>query len=51
MVQLQQLFCVDDRSLPKYIGHMAELVAFDIPGTIQPRLAFLQALTGAGGSW
>ncbi|KAI7836063.1 hypothetical protein COHA_010032 [Chlorella ohadii] len=44
--QLQQLFFVDDRSLPKRIGHMAEICGFDIPGTIQPRLAFLQALTG-----
>ncbi len=46
--QLQQLFFVDDRSLPKHIGEMAALLALDIPGTIQPRLAFLQALTGAG---
>ncbi|KAI7836068.1 hypothetical protein COHA_010037 [Chlorella ohadii] len=44
--QLQQLFFVDGHSLPKRIGHMAALFSCDIPGTTQPRLAFLQALTG-----
>ena len=46
MAQLQQLFFVDDHSVSKHIGDMAHLFACDISGTIQPRLAFLQALTG-----
>lgn len=46
--QLQQLFFVDDHSLSKRIGNMAWLFCADIPGTLQPRLALLQALTGAG---
>jgi len=46
VAQLQRLFFVDDHSVPKHIGNMAALFGCDICGTIQPRLAFLQALTG-----
>ena len=46
MAHLQQLFHVPDDEVPRSIGHMARLFFFDIPGTLQPRLAFLQALTG-----
>ena len=46
VAHLQELFHVPDDEVPRSIGHMAHLFCFDIPGTLQPRLAFLQALTG-----
>ena len=46
MAQLRQLFRVADEEMPRLCGHMARLCAFDIFGTLQPRMAFLQALTG-----
>ena len=46
MAQLRQLFGVADQEMPRLCGYMARLCGSDIPGTLQPRLAFLQALTG-----
>ena len=46
VAQLQQLFHVPDNEVPRFIGNMAWLMCHDIAGTVQPRLAFLQGLTG-----